>query len=320
MRRAALVLCAAVCLYGTAQSVIAQSFPVRPIRLVVPFAAGGPNDFVARIIGPRLGEALKTSVVVDDRPGAGGNIGTSLAAKGSRDGHTLVLVGIHFVANPHLYSEVGYDPMRDFAPVTLAAVSPVIIVAHPSLPAQNVRELVELAKRTTVNYASPGTGTAGHLCAEVFSTTTGIKLQHIPYKGAAPATNDLLGGQVKLGFPSLPPTTPHVLSGRLKGIAVTTLKRSSALPQVPTVDESGYPGFSVDNIYGILTTAGTPQATIDRLNVELVRILKLPEVHERLASQGYDPIANKPEEFARHLQTEITRWGKVIGEAGLKVQ
>lgn len=296
----------------------AQVFPLRPIRLVIPFAAGGPNDYVARMVGPRLGEAMGTSIVVDNRAGAGGNIGTALVAKAAADGHTLVLVGLHFVANPTLYASVGYDPLKDFSPITLAASSPVVIVAHPSLAAQNLRELIQLAKADAINYASPGSGTAGHLAGEMFASATGVKLQHIPYKGAAPAMNDLLGGQVKLGFPSLPPATPHVRAGRLKAIAVTGLKRSAALADVPTVAESGYAGFSVDNMYGVLATAGTPKSVVDRLNSEFLRILRATDIHERLASQGYDPVGNSPEEFGRYLQAEVSKWAKVIKAAGLR--
>lgn len=297
---------------------LAQAFPSRPIRMVIPFAAGGPNDYVARIIGPRLGEALGVAIVVDNRPGAGGNIGTALAAKGAPDGHTLVLVGLHFVANPSLYGRAGYDPLRDFAPVTLAAVSPVVIVAHPSLPAANLGELIQTARVSPVNYASPGTGTAGHLAAEMFTSATGTKLQHIPYKGAAPAMTDLLGGHVTLGFPSLPPATPHIRAGRLKALAVTTLRRSAALPEVPTVAESGVSGFSVDNMYGILTTAGTPTVTVNRLHAELIRILRANEVNGRLAGEGYDPLGNTPAEFGQYLRNEVSKWEKVIRAAGLR--
>ncbi|MCC6531457.1 MAG: tripartite tricarboxylate transporter substrate binding protein [Burkholderiales bacterium] len=301
-----------------ASAATAQTDLTRPLRLVIPFPAGGPNDYVARILAPRLSEALGTPIVIDNRSGAGGNIGTALVAKAAPDGHSVVLVGLHFVANPALYAKPGYDPIKDFAPVTLAAVSPVVIVAHPGLPATNLRELVQHAKGAAVNYASPGTGTAGHLAGEMFTSATGVKLQHIPYKGAAPAMNDLLGGQVKLGFPSLPPATPHVRAGKLKAIAVTTLKRSAALPEVPTVAESGYAGFSVDNMYGLLTTAGTPRASIERLHGEVIKILRLPEVHERLASQGYDPVGNSSEEYARYLRAEIDQWARVIKAAGLR--
>jgi len=309
-----------VCAAFAAMPVMGQSYPVKPIRLVVPFAAGGPNDFVARIVGQKLTEALGQPVVIDNRAGAGGNIGTELVAKAARDGYTLCLVGMHFVVNPSLYENAGYDALKDFAPVTLAAVSPVIIVAHPSLPARNVRELVQLAKRNHLNYGSPGTGTAGHLAGVLFDMVAGVKMQQIPYKGAAPAISDLLGGQVKLGFMAFPPATPHVRAGRLRGIAVTTLQRSAALPDVPTVAESGFPGFSVDNMYGVLTTGGTPQSTLERLNQEIVRVVRMPDVSGRLTSQGYEPVGDTPEHFAAYLRTELEKWAKVVKESGLHVE
>lgn len=296
----------------------AQQYPTKSIRMIVAFAPGGPNDIIARIIGQKLTEAWSNTIVVDNRPGAGGNIGTELVAKAAPDGYTLSLVSTAFVVNPSLYNSAGYDALRDFAPVTLAAVSPVIIVAHPSFTAKDVRELVQLAKRTTVDYASPGTGTTGHLGGELFNTVAGIKMQHIPYKGAGPAITEIFGGQVKLGFTAVPPAAPHIRSGKLRAIAVTTLHRTAALLDVPTVAESGFPGFSVDNMYGVVATGGTPHAVVEKLNREIVRIVRNPEVRERLANQGFDPMGNSPEEFAVYLRSELRKWAQIVKESGAR--
>ena len=301
-----------------ADRALAQQYPTKPIRMIVAFAAGGPADVIARIIGQKLTEAWGYTVVIDNRPGAGGNIGMELAAKAAPDGYTLALTGMHFVVNPSLYAAAGYDPIRDFAPVTLAAVSPVIIAAHPSFPPRDVRELAQYAKSNAVAYASPGTGTAGHLAGELFAISAGVKLEQIPYKGAAPAMNDLLGNHVKLSFTALPPAAPHVRSGRLRAIAVTTLARSAALPEVPTVAESGFPGFAVDNMSGIVATGGTPRAVVDKLNREIVRIVQTPDTKDRLSAQGFDPVADKPEEFGRYLRAEVDKWAKVVKQAGLR--
>ena len=315
------ILCPALVLAATvaAEHGVAQQYPARPIRMVVAFAPGGPNDVIARIIGQKLTGSFGYAVVIDNRPGAGGNVGTTLAAKAARDGYTLSMPGLHFVVNPSLFDSAGYDPLKDFAPVTLAAISPCLIAAHPTLPARDVRELVQLAKDTRLDFGSPGTGTAGHLAGELLNMVAGIKMQQIPYKGAAPAVNDLLGAQIKLAITASPPTTPLVKAGKLRAIAVTSLQRSAALPDVPTVAESGYPGFSTDNMYGVVATAGTPRAVIEKLNREIVRIVQAPDMKERLISQGYDPIGNSPEEFAAYLRSEFVKWQKVVKQTGIRV-
>lgn len=296
-----------------------QPYPVKPIRMVVPFAAGGPSDLVARVVGQKLTETWGHAIVIDNRGGAGGNIGTSLVAKSAPDGYTLVLVGMHFVVNPSLYRSAGYEVERDFAPVTNVANSSTIMAAHPSLGARDVRELVQLARRSAVDFGSPGTGTAGHLAGEMFCTVAGIKMQHIPYKGAGPAYSDLLGGQIKLAVTAMPVATPHVRAGRLHAIAVTTLQRTPALPDVPTVAESGYPGFFVDNMYGVLAPRATPSAVVNQLHESIARVVKQPENRERLIGQGYDPVANTPDEFGAYLRAEVTRWSKVIRDRGMRV-
>lgn len=298
----------------------AQSFPARPVRIIVPVTAGGPTDVIARIIGQKLTEAWGQQFVVDNRPGAGGTIGDLVVAKATPDGYTLGFVGMHFIIAPMLHTSAGYDPARDFAPITLAAISSVLISAHPSFPPRNVSELARFAKDNTVSYASPGTGTAGHLAGELFGMLTGSRLVQIPYKGAAPAMNDLLGGHVKLGFTALPPAAPHVRAGRLRALAVTTLSRSVSLPEVPTVAESGYPGFSADNMNGIVAPRGTPRAIVDKLNREIVRILRAPDMKEQLTNQGFDPVADTPDEFARYLRAEVTKWSKVIKVTGLRAE
>ena len=316
----ALVVCASAAAMLATAPLLAQQYPSKPTRLVIPFAAGGPNDVVARIMGPKLAEALRHPVVIDNRAGAGGNIGTEIVAKAPADGYTIALVGMHFVVNPSLYETIGYSAIKDFTPITNAAVSPVIIVAHPSLPAKDTRELAQLAKKTSLSYGSPGTGTAGHLAGALFDIVAGVQMRQIPYKGAGPAINDLLGGHVQLAFMAFPPALPHVKTGRLRAIAVTTLRRAAALPETPTVAESGYPGFSVDNMYGFIAPSGTPPAVVEKLNQEIVRIVRSPEVNERLTAQGFDPLGNTSAEFATYLRTEVDKWAKVIKQSGLRAE
>lgn len=298
----------------------AQQYPTKPIRIVVPVTAGGPTDVIARIIGQKLTEAWGYTVVVDNRPGAGGTIGDMLVAKAPPDGYTLEFVGMHFIIAPMLHSSAGYDPIRDFAPVTLAAISSVLISAHPSFPPRDVRELAQFAKSNAVSYVSPGRGTAGHLAGELFGVSIGTRLVQIPYKGAAPAINDLLGGHVKLGFTALPPAAPHIKAGRLRALAVTTLARSASLPDVPTVAESGFPGFSADNMSGVVAPRGTPRSIVDKLNREIVRIVHTPDMKEQLTVQGFDPVGHTPDEFARYLRAEVAKWAKVVKETGLRAE
>ncbi len=298
---------------------VQAAFPEKPVRMIVSFAAGGPNDFIARVISQKLTEYWGLPVIVDNRPGAGGNIGSELAAKAPADGYTLTLVSTAFVVNPSLYKKTGYDPFKDFAPITLAAVSPLVFVTHPSLPAKNIRDVVQLAKKSPMSYASPGAGTTGHLGGELLNAMAGVKIQHIPYKGAGPAVTDLLAGQLKFGLVALPPAVPHIKSGRLTGIAVTTLKRVSILPEVPTVAESAYPDYQVDNMYGILATGGTPKAVVSKLHADIARALAASDVKDRLLAQGFEPLGSPPDEFSRYLKSEAVKWAKVVKESGAKV-
>jgi tripartite-type tricarboxylate transporter receptor subunit TctC len=301
-------------------SALAQPYPVKPIRMIVPFSAGGPNDVAARIVAQQLSAQWGQSVVIDNRTGAGGNIGTVMAARANPDGYTLLLMGMHFVVNPSLYRAAGYHIENDFSPVTNVAISPVGIAAHAALPARDIRELVALAKKGLIDYGSPGTGTAGHLAAELLTLMAGVKMQHIPYKGAAPAISDLLGGQIKLTFTAFPILTPHVKAGKLRALGVSTLQRTSALPDVPTVAESGYAGYAVDNMYGVAAPRGTPAAIVAQLHMAIAQTLKQPELRERMIAQGFEPLANTPAQFADYLRAETVKWAKVVREAGLRAE
>ena len=317
-RNLTLALLALAALAAGGAACAQERFPARPVRMIVPFAAGGPADFVARLIGLKLSEKWGQPVVIDNRGGAGGNIGTELAAKSASDGYTLLLTTSVFVCNPSLYRKVGYDPFKDFAPVTLAGLSATIVSRHPSFAAKTVPDLAQLAKASTINYASPGIGTAGHLAAELFKTHARVGLQQVPYKGAGPAMAALLGGEVKLGFTAVPPVVPHVRTGKLAAIAVTSLKRLELLPGVPTVAES-YPGFQVDNMYGLLAPRGTPAAAIRRLHADIVSVLNQPDIKARLTAETFDVVGNTPDEFARYLRAEYTKWAKVVKESGARV-
>lgn len=297
----------------------AQAYPAKPVRIVVPYTAAGPADFIARVIGQKLAETWGHPVIVDNRAGAAGNIGTQLVAKAPPDGYTLEVVTTAFVVNPSLYSAPGYDPFKDFEAVTLAAVSPVIIVVHPSLPARDVRELVQFAKQKPVNYASPGTGTLGHLGGELFNTLAGTSMQHVPYNGAAPAVINLLGGQIQLGFVAVPPAAPHIKTGKLKAIAVTTKSRTASLPGVPTIVEAGFPGYEVENMYGVIAPRGTPRAIVTQVSREIARIVQASDAKERLTSQGFDPVGNTPDAFDKYLRSESAKWAKVVKQSGARV-
>ncbi len=298
----------------------AQAWPSRPVHVVVPYPAGGPNDIIVRLVGKRLGEALGQPVVVENRPGAGGNIGTDSVAKSAPDGYTLVSVGPGaLIINP-LLGKVPYDTMRDFAPVTIMAVAPNALVAHPSFPAKTVAELIALAKAKpgAINYASGGSGSTPHLAAALFAAMAGVQLTHVPYKGTAPATADLIGGQVQVAFLGIPSVLPHVRSGKLRVLATTGKSRSPELPGVPTIDEAGVPGYELSPWYGLLAPAGTPGAVVTRLASEVTRIVRDPAMREQLSAQGAEPAGRTPEEFARTLRAETATWTKVVRDAGIR--
>jgi tripartite-type tricarboxylate transporter receptor subunit TctC len=315
--RAAVSACLLVAL---ASAVHAQDYPSRPVRVIVPFAPGGPNDLIVRLVAPKLGESLGQPFLVENRPGAGGNIGTDYVAKSAPDGYTLLSVGPgSLIINP-LMGKVPYDTERDFAPVALMARAPNALVAHPSLAARSVKELIALARARpgAINYGSGGNGSTPHLAAALFAAMAGIELTHIPYKGTAPATADLIGGQIQIAFLGIPAVLPHARSGKLRVLAVTGLQRSAELPEVPTVDESGVPGYEVNPWYGLLAPAGTPRAIVARLGAETTRVVRAAEMIVKLAAQGAEATGSTPEEYAAVIRADTATWTRVVGQAGLR--
>ena len=320
--RFAAALLMSACLLGSGFSVCAQDYPRKPVRLIVPFAAGGGNDTVARAIAQQLSASLGQSVYVDNRAGAGGVVGAELAAKSPPDGYTMFLggVGSHAV-NPNLHAKLPYDPIRDFAPITLIASAPSVLVVHPSLPAGTIVEFAALARARPgkLNYASNGNGSSAQLAAVMYESMAGVEMVHVPYKGLAPALADLLSGEVQLMFSSMVAIVPHIKAGKLRALAVTGKKRSALLPEVPTIAESGLPGYEAGSWYGILAPAETPRDIVLLLNAEIVRALKQPEVRERLANEGAEAIGGTPEEFAAHIKAELARMGKVTVDARIRM-
>ncbi len=297
-------------------------YPSKPIRLVVPFPAGGTTDIIARAVSQRLTETLGQAVVVDNRPGAGGNIGAELVAKSPPDGYTLLMgtVGTHAI-NPGLYAKMPYDHVRDFAPVILVAGVPNVLVVPAALPVNSVQELIAYAKANPgkLNFASSGSGTSIHLSGELFKTMSGVDIAHVPYKGSAPALQDLVGGQVQLMFDNLPSSLALIKGGKLKALAVTSAQRSAALPDVPTMIESGLPGFEASSWFGILAPAGTPKDAIAKLSGEVAKWLATPDAKEKMAAQGAIPAGLMPDEFTRHIAAETVKWQKVVKDSGAKV-
>jgi tripartite-type tricarboxylate transporter receptor subunit TctC len=306
----------------TAAGAFAADYPNKPIRLVVPFSAAGTTDFLARAIAQKLSTNLGTSVVVDNRPGAGGNIGSDMVAKADPDGYTLLLgtVGTHAI-NASLYKKMPYDTVKDFAPVTLVASVPNIVVVNPSVPVKSIKDLLALAKSKPGNltFASSGNGSSIHLSGELFKSMAGVDMLHVPYKGSGPAVTDLVGGQVNLMFDNMPSSLPHVKTGRLRAIAVTGSKRSPAVPDLPTIAESGVPGYDSVAWFGVLAPAGTPPAIVNKLNAEIIKVLKSPDVAKRLSSQGAEPAYNTPDEFSAYIKTEMVKWAQVVKASGAQV-
>jgi len=296
-------------------------YPTKPIRLIVAFAPGGSVDLVARLVGQKLGETLGQQLVIDNRPGAGGNVSAEIAARATPDGYTLYICSASLVVNVSLYRKVRYDPVKDFAPITLLANVQNVLVAHPSLPARNVKELVALAKARPgrINYASTGSGSSGHLAMELFKAMAGIDLLHVPYKVIGQATTDLLSGQVSLWFPTVPGALANIRAGKINALAVAGAKRSPALPGTPTVAESALPGFDAATWYPVLAPAGTPKPVVDTLNKHIVAILRTPDVSEHLTSQGVEPIGSTPAQLAAHIKAELPKWAKVVQASGARV-
>src|SRR5213594_4254793 len=321
--RAALWLAAALAVLTPHAAAAADSYPAKAIRFVVAFPPGGGTDIIARSIAQRLTVRLAQQVVVDNRPGAGGNIGTDIVAKSAPDGYTLLMGSAGPLAiNASLFGKMPFDPIKDLAPVTLAASTPNLLVVHPSLRVASVKELIALAKARPgeIDFASSGHGTPAHLAGELFNSMAGVKMVHVPYKGAAPALADLLGGQVQLMFSTMPPALPHVKDGKLRALAVTSAKRSPAAPELPTVDEIALPGFEANTWHGVVVPAGTPPAVVARLNREIVAILHLPDVVERLSGQGAEALGSTPEEFAAYIKSETLKWAKVVRDSGAKAE
>lgn len=301
-------------------AVSAQGYPTKPIRMVVAFAPGGAPDIVGRIMGQKLNESLGQPVIVDNRSGATGNIGAEIVAKANPDGYTVFMATLSVAISPAFFRSLPFDPVKSFAPVGMVASVPLILVVHPSLPAKSVQELIELARSRpgAYNYASVGNGSPQHLSAELFKTTAGVDLVHVPYKGGGPATVAVLQGEAHLFFAGMPPALPHVKAGRLRALAVSTVKRSPSAPEVPTVSEAGLPGFEADNWNALLAPQGTPRAVVNRLSQELGKILKLPEIQTRLIQTGAEAAYSTPQELAERIKTETIKWSKVARAAGVK--
>jgi tripartite-type tricarboxylate transporter receptor subunit TctC len=300
----------------------AQGYPAKPIHFIVPFPPGGGTDIIARTVAARLSEANKWVIVIENKPGAGGNLGLDQAAKSPADGYTMVIGQTSNLAiNPTLYSKLPYDSIKDFSPVALLASSPIVLVAPEKTPYKSLGEAMGAAKAKpgTVTYGSPGNGTVAHLTAELLQRTADVKLTHVPYKGASQALTDLMGGQIDLYLSSVPSALGQIKGGKLRPLAVTGAKRSAQLPQVPTIAESGYKGFDVTTWYGLLYPAGTPEPIVKRMNEEVNRVLNAGDVREKLATEGGDALGGTPEQFAALLKADLARWGQIVKQSGAKV-
>jgi tripartite-type tricarboxylate transporter receptor subunit TctC len=326
-RRALLALACATAiggLLGPQDAALAQaSYPTKPVRLIVPFPPGGGTDILARVIGAKLTEALGQPVVVENKPGAGGNIGVDLVAKSAADGYNMVIGQTSNLAvNPTLYPDLPYDPQKDLAPISLVADAPLVLVVPANSPFKTLGDVINAAKGKPeeVTFASPGNGTVSHLRGELLQKAANVKFQHIPYKGASQALTDLMGGQVQTYMSSIPTALAQIKGGKLRALAVTATKRVSDLPEVPTVAESGFPGFESSTWFGFLVKAGTPEPIVKRLNTEVVKVLQMPEVREKIAAEGAAVLSGTPDQFTAFLKDEIVKWGKVVKDSGAKVE
>src|SRR5882672_6088371 len=297
-----------------------DAYPSKPVRLVLPFPRGGGTDILGRLVAERLAARLGQPVVTENRGGAGGNVGAEAAARATPDGYTLLFAATTLAISPSLYAKLNYDPFRDFAPISLVATVPNVMITHPSVPARTLQEFIALAKSKPgeMNFGSGGSGTSNHLGGELFNMVAGVKLVHIPYKGVNLAMNDAMAGNVQLVLIGITAAAPQIKAGKLRALAVLAPQRSAALPEVPTAAEAGLPGFDVTTWYGLLAPAGTPRQIIERLNVELVRTMNEPDLKERLAGMAAEPRTSTPEEFAAYIREEAVRWGDVVRKAGLR--
>jgi len=311
-----------VALFGLAVTTAQGSFPNKVVKIVVPQAPGGASDALSRIIAQKLAEKWGQTVVVENRAGAGGNIGTAETAKAPADGHTLLLgyIGTH-VINPHLYKDLGWHPVKDFVPVATLAAVPFVLVASPSFPAKTAQEVIAIARREQgkLTFASAGNGSVNHLLGELFANAAGVKMTHVPYKGAAPALTDTISGQVQISFTSLPSAVGHIKGGRLRGIAVTSAQRSESMPEIPTLAESGLPGFDVNPWFGLLAPAGTPDDVVNQLNRDINEALQSADVRKRFADQGAVPLIMTPAQFAAQVKGDLDKWEKVVRDSGARI-
>jgi len=307
---------------GVAATLHAQGFPSKPVRIVVGFTPGGATDVVARTISQKLSETLGQAVVVDNRPGAASNIGAELVAKAPKDGHTLLLGTVSTSINPSLYKKLAYDPLVDFTAITQVTGTPFLFVVHPSLPARSVKEFIALtrARPGQLNYGSAGSGSGAHLFVAMFASMAQLDVVHVPYKGSAPSTTAILSGETIFMFDNIVTTLPLAHAGKLRALAVTTAVRSAAAPEMPTISESGVPGYDANAWFGIFAPAGTPQAVVDRLNAEIVKVVKLADTRDRFLALGAEPVGSTPDQFGAFFRNEVAKWARVVSESGAHVE
>jgi tripartite-type tricarboxylate transporter receptor subunit TctC len=303
-----------------ASNAAAEGYPAKPVRLIVPFAAGGPTDVIARIVAQKLSESFGQQVVTENIPGAGGNTGVTMVARAPADGYTILVVSTGFIVNPSMYAKISYDPVKDFAPITLVAASPNVISVNPDFPAKSMKELVELVKANPGKYsfAQPATGSTPHLAGELFKQKYALDLVTVPFNGAALAVNSTIGGHTPIAFTALPPAMSNIKEGKLRGLAVLASKRSPALPDVPTNGEAGIPDLESDTLTGVVAPAGTPKEVIERWRGDIVKMVATPEVRQRLEALGFAPVADTPDEFGARIKSEIAKWGKVVRDANIR--
>ena len=314
--RGFVVLAALLC----ADAALAQTYPTKPIRMLVPFAAGGPTDVIARLVAQRVSEAWGQQVVIENIPSGGGNTAAGMAARAAPDGYTILAVSTSFIVNPSMYTKVPFDPVKDFAPITLVAASPNVLFVNPQFPVKSVKELIELVKANPgkYSYAQPATGSTPHLAGELFKLKYNLDLVTVPFNGAALAVNSTLGGHTPIAFTALPPAMSNIKEGKLRGLALLAHKRSASLPDVPTMAEAGIPDQEGDTLTGMVAPTGTPQEIVDKWNAEIVKMVAQPEMQKRLAELGFEAVANTPAEFGARIKSEIAKWGKVVHDANIR--